>query len=91
MIEKTKFCRGCDTDLPASEFYKNSSSARCKKCLTKQANEYRAANIEICRKRDRERVRRPDRREEKRGYERQRMARFRAMLATWDHITGTSG
>jgi recombinational DNA repair protein (RecF pathway) len=89
--DETKFCRGCDADLPIGEFYRNSGSARCKKCLTKQANKYRAANLDRCREYDRKRIRTKDRKEENRGYSRQRAARIRAMLATWDHITGTSG
>lgn len=94
-MDKTKYCRGCELHLPISEFYRNSASCRCKKCLTKQANEYRAANLEKCREYDRSRMQQPERRKENRGYSRKRSARIRtamrAMLGMWDHITGTSG
>lgn len=87
----TKYCRGCETNLPMSEFYRSSTSHKCKKCLTKQATKYRNTNLDKCREYDRKRMTRPERKAENREYNRQRGARIRAMLATWDHITGTSG
>lgn len=87
----TKYCRGCEADLPTGEFYRSSTSHFCRKCLTRKANEYRAANLDKCRAYSRRRRKTEEHRADAREYNRKRAAKKRAVLRTWDFITASSG
>jgi len=81
MSTSVKTCFKCGDALPLTAFYahpkmRDGTLNKCRACTLKDAREYRAANLDLVRLRDRKRSRSPERKAKRLEYQKRLRARY---------------